>query len=150
MMNETGMKEHNTGLMSAQRIPTRRFIEAVKQFVFSLSLFLSPSLVSWQWTRHSFFCTSISPSVSCSISATGNGFLPDPGGWKGVLTVPDKEVTVWILPKYKEEEGGADKNRKPGLIRLARPHTFTSDTFQQPLGDTPCSFHPDVGLSKSL
>lgn len=57
-----------------------------------------------------FLPHSISPSFSLCLSfyllATGNGFFPDPGGWRGVLTVPNKEVTVWILQKYKEEKEG--------------------------------------------
>lgn len=75
-----------------------------------LSLFLSPTLIpnlpSAASPLQSYLSLCLSRSLSLYLSATGNGFFPNPRGWRGVLTVPNKEVTVWILQKYKEEKEG--------------------------------------------
>lgn len=75
----------------------------------ALSLSLSPILFLSQTLIPTRLPAPSSPNylslgLPSYLSATGNGFFPNPGGWRGVLTVPNKEVTVWILQKYKEEK----------------------------------------------
>ncbi len=44
------------------------------------------------------------PQEMVSFPKKGGGGVD--GGWKGVHTVPNKEVSVWILQKFREEKEG--------------------------------------------
>lgn len=65
-------------------------------FSFFIYNFLSPSptLISNPVSATPSSPSYLSLCLLFYLSAAGNGFFPDPGGWRGVLTVPNKEVTV--------------------------------------------------------